>query len=167
MLCGLRIVAESLYVKADGEALLWARKIDQRRAYYAVEHGKGMVQRRRVSRKTVHHLLHLMIGGEERSLAPNNVDIAAEASRGIVGSYVEILAEVVELLCIERPRIALGSEDGRSGGVERAQSMHQRRMLFNFREMVEIVRVFAQIDETAIAGGIGGVRPGNDEHEIV
>jgi hypothetical protein len=33
--------------------------------------------------------------------------------------------------------------------------------------MIEIVRIFAQIDEAAIARGIGGVRPGNDEHGIV
>jgi len=33
--------------------------------------------------------------------------------------------------------------------------------------MIEIVRVFAQIDKTAIARGVGGVRPGNDEHGIV
>ena len=167
MLRGLRIVAESLYIKADGEALLRAGKINQRWTDYAVEHGKGMIQRRRVSHETVHHLLHLMVGGKERSLAPNNVDIAAETGGGVVGSYVEILAEVIERFWVKRPRITLGGEDGRPGGVESAQSMHQRRMLFNFGKVVEIVRVFAQIDETAIARKIGGVRPGNDEHRII
>ena len=160
-------MAESLYIKADGEALLRAGKINQRWTDYAVEHGEGMVQRRRVSRETVHHLLHLVVGGKERSLAPNNVNIAAETGGGVVGSYVEILAEVIERFCVERPRITLGGEDGRSGGVESTQSMHQWRMLFNLGEMIEVVGIFAQIDEAAISGGIGWIRPGNDEHGVV
>ena len=45
--------------------------------------------------------------------------------------------------------------------------MHQRWMLFDFGEMIEVVGVLAEIDESAIAGGIGWVRPGNHEHGIV
>ena len=62
----------------------------------------------------MHPLLHLVVGGEERSLAPEDVDVACEACRGVVGGCVKVSAQIVELLCFERPCIALRSEDGGS-----------------------------------------------------
>jgi hypothetical protein len=40
-------------------------------------------------------------------------------------------------------------------------------MLLDFREMIEVVGVLAEIDESAISGRIGWVRPGNHKHRIV
>ena len=105
--------------------------------------------------QAMQHLLLLMIGGEDRSLAPENVDVAAESGRGLVDDHVQVQAKCVELLCVERPRVALRGEDRRTRGVERAQGMHQGRIVLGFGEVVEIVRIFAEIDEAAVARGIG------------
>ena len=167
MFRGLGIVTNGLHVQADGETLLRTGEIDECRTDDAVEHGIGLIERRGVAGQTMHPLLHLVVGGEERSLAPEDVDVAAEACRGVVGGGVKVCAKIVELLCFERPCIALRGEDSGSWSVERAQGMHQRGVLFDFGEMIEVVGVLAEIDESAIAGGIGWVRPGNDEHRVV
>jgi hypothetical protein len=167
LFCGLGIVANGFYIETGCETLLWASEIDECRADDAVEHGIGLIQRRRVACQTVHDLLHLVVGGEERSFTPEDVDVATEACRGIVGSYVKVCAKIFELVGIERPCIALRGEDRRSRCVERTQSMHQWWMLFDFREVIEVIGVLAEIDESAISGGIGWVRPGNHKHGIV
>ena len=73
------IVTECLYVKANGESLLWASEINQSWTDDAVKHGIRVIQRGRVAREPMHHLLHLVVGGEERSLAPEDIDVADEA----------------------------------------------------------------------------------------
>lgn len=63
------------------------------------------------------------------------------------------------------PGVALGSEDGRAGGVERAESVQERRVLFGLRKVIEVVGVIAQIDE--MDGGVVRVGPGDDEKGVV
>ena len=99
--------------------------------------------------------------GEDGAFAPEDVDVADEAVGGVVGGVVEdieIDAKAFKLVCVlfwtERPGIAFGREHWRAGRVERAQSVHEWRMKLRFGQMVEIVRIFAQVDETAIAAGV-------------
>ena len=117
--------------------------------------------------EAVQHLLLHVKRCEERALAPEEVDVAAESGRGFVGADVEVHAQRVEFLCVERPRVALRGEDGRPRRVERAQGLHQRRVVLGLGQMVEIVGILAQVDESSIAGTVRRVRPRHDKDRIV
>jgi len=171
--CG-RIVAEGLDIETQRKAFLRAGKIDQRWPKHAVEHGEGLVQRSSVPSKAMQKLLVLVERSEDRALAPQDVDIADEAEGGIAGRVLKDIEvepkmfEFVRICCrSQRPRIALGRKYGRAGRVQSAKSMHQRRIEFGFGKVVEVVGIFAQVDETPVAGGVPGIRPGNDKDGIV
>ena len=61
--------------------------------------------------KTVQHLLLLMVRGKDRSLAPQQVDVAAEASAGILGDHIQLRSKMIEFLGVERPGVAFRCED--------------------------------------------------------
>ena len=145
------IVAESLDIEAQGEALLRASEIDECGTQHAVEHRVGMVERDSATGESVEQLLLLVERGEEGALPPQDVDVAGEAGRRVLGEDIEIELEVLEFVAVERPCIALRGEDGRARRVEGAQGMHQRRMLLGLGKMVEVVGVRSQIDEVASA----------------
>ena len=126
-------MADGFDVQAHREALLRPRKIDHRGSKDAVEHRIGMFQRSSEPGETVQHLLLQMKRGEERALAPQNVDVAAKSGRCVVGPDVEVHSQCIEFLSIERPRIALRREDRRPRSVQRPQSVHQRRVTARLR----------------------------------
>ncbi len=151
---GVRVGTERLEVKADGEALLRTGEVHEGRADDAVEHDVGVVQRCCAAGEAVQHLLGLVERGEDGALAPEQIDVAGEAigrGSGILGINIKIDAQVLQLFGVERPGIALGGEDRRAVRVQRAQGLHQRRVLLGFGEMVEVVGVLAQVDEAKIA----------------
>jgi len=45
--------------------------------------------------------------------------------------------------------------------------MHQWRVAFSFRKMIEVVRVLAQVDESSIAGTVRRIRPRHNNDRIV
>jgi hypothetical protein len=77
--------------------------------------------------------------------------------------------ELVELFGLERPGVALVGEDGGARGVESTESMHESGEAFGLGEVVEVVGVFAQVDEvSARVGRIRrGIRPRDDEDGVV
>jgi hypothetical protein len=104
---------------------------------------------------------------EERPLAPKDVDVAAESGRRFVGAYVEISTQRVKLIRVERPRIALRREDWRPRGIQRSQGMHEWRVAFRFRKMIEVVRILAQVDESPVARAVRRIRPRHHQDRIV
>src|SRR5712692_6935818 len=72
------IVAESLDVEAQGEALLRAGEIDECGTQHAVEHRVGMVEWASATGESVKQLLLLVERGEEGALPPQDVDVAGE-----------------------------------------------------------------------------------------
>ena len=86
----LHIVAQSLDVQADREALVRNGNVNQRGSQNAVEHRIRMVERSRLTREPVEKLLVLVERSECRPLAPENVDIAREAYRGVLRNLVKL-----------------------------------------------------------------------------
>lgn len=156
-------------VQADGEALVRNGDVDKCGAQDAVEDGIGVIERSGLTREPVEKLLVLVERGKRRALAPENVDVAAEAGRGVLGNLVELEAEMVKLFSFgcgaQRPRVAFRSEDNGPGRVEGAKSVHQGRVKLGLRQMIKVVRVLTQIDEVAV--GAGRIRPGDDQDGIV
>ena len=150
----LPIMSESFDVEAQREALLRASKIDKRRPEHAVEHGVGLVDRLSPASKSMEQLLLLVEGTEDGALSPQNIDVAREAIRGLLDEDIQIQAKVLELILIERPRIALRGKDRGARSIECPQRMHQRRMLFDLSKVIEVVGILAQVDKMAIACGI-------------
>lgn len=147
----LGIGAESFDVEADGEALLRAGKVDQRRADHTVEHGVGMVEGRGAANQAMQELLVVMKGEEERTVPEKKIDVAGEAGGGVVGSEVEIEvevdAELFELLRVQDPCIAFCGEDRGARGVQGTERMHQGWILLGLGKVVEVVGVLAEVDE--------------------
>jgi hypothetical protein len=121
----------------------------------------------------VEKLLVLVERSKDGALTPEDVDVADKAAGGVARflvSEVKIKPEVVEfirvLLLVERPGIAFGGEDRGARGIEGAKSVHQRGMELGFRKMVEIIGIFAKVDEAAVPGRVRWIRPGNDKDGI-
>ncbi len=74
-------------------------------------------------------------------------------------------AKGVEFFGIEGPCVGFRGEDRGSRCVEGAEGVHQRRIVLGFREMVEVVGIFAQVDKSS--AGVGGVGPWHDQDGIV
>ena len=163
------VVAEGFDVEADGEAFLRAGEIDEGRADDAVDHGVGVIERGGEASEAIEDLFVPVDGGEDGALAPEEVDVTGEAVGGFFGDEVEVEAEVGELglvfVWVDEPGIAFGGEDGRARGVEGAEGVHQGGILGCFFEMIELVGIFAEIDETAV--GVSRVCPWDDEDGIV
>lgn len=124
-----------------------------------------MVERSGEARDAVQQLLVLVKRDEDGALAPQEIDVAAETGGTVFGNEIEIVAERLELVGGHLPDIALGGEDGRAHGIESAKGMQQRWVLRGLFEPVEIVRIFAKIDE--VAGRLVRISPGNDEDRII
>ena len=141
--------AEGFDVEADGEALLGAGEVDEGGADDAVEGGVGVVEGFGAAGEAAEELLGVVEGGEEGAVAPEDVDVAGEAGGILVGfgGEIEVEVEMFELFGGEGPGVAFGGEDGRAGGVEGAEGLHERRVVFGLGEMVEVVGVLAQVDE--------------------
>ena len=171
MFGGGLVVAEGFDVEADGEAFLGAGEIDESGADDAVDHGVGVIERGGEAGEAVEDLLLPVEGGEDGALAPEEVDVTGEAIGGFFGEEVEVEAEVGEFglifAWVDGPGIAFGGEDGGAGGVEGAEGVHQGGVALGFGEVVEVVGIFAEIDEAAVAGGVRGVVPWDDEDGIV
>lgn len=156
-----RIVTESFNIEAKSKAFLRAGKVDQRGAKDAVEHSKRAIECPGMAGQAVEQLLVLVEGSEDGAFAPEDIDVADESvCRVVDGSVKKIKVEPkpVELVGMffgaERPDIALGSKDRRPRRVKSAKSMHQRRMQLGFGKVIEIIWIFAEVDETAIPGGV-------------
>jgi hypothetical protein len=171
LLRGAGIVAEGLDVEGDCEALLRAGEVEKGGADDAVEHGVRVIERGGAANEAVEKLLVMMHGDKARAIAEEDVDVAVESGgeKFVGGIDVEVEMELIELFRFERPRVALGGEDGRARGVESAESVHESGEVFGLGEMVEVVGVFAEVDEVrAGAGRIERrIRPGNDEDGVV
>ena len=57
----------------------------------------------------------------------------------------------------------------RARGVESAESVHEGGKVFGFGEMIEVVGVFAEVDEVGAGAGRieRRIRPGDDEDGVV
>lgn len=147
----LRVGAEGFDVEGDGEAFLGTGEVDHGGADDAVEHGVGVVEGGGAAGETVEELLVLVEGGEEGAVAEEEVDVASEAGGGLVGGEVEIEievgAELGQLFGGEGPGVAFGGKDGGARGVEGAEGVHEGWKLLGFGEVVEVVGVFAEVDE--------------------
>ena len=163
------VVAEGFDVEADGKAFLGAGEIDESGADDTVDHGVGVVERGGEAGEAIEDLLVPVDGGEDGALTPEEVDVTGEAIGGFFGDEVEVEAEVGQFglvfAWVDEPGIAFGGEDGGARGVEGAEGVHQGRVLLGFDEMVEVVGVFAEIDETTV--GVRGIGPRDDEDRIV
>jgi hypothetical protein len=172
---GFVVGAEGFDVEGDGEALLWAGEIEEGGADDAVEHGVGMVEGRCSADEAVQKLLLMVYRDEAGAVAQEEVDVAGESvgelsCEGLVSEIeVEVEAELVEFFGLEGPGVTFGGEDWRARGVEGAESVHERREVFGLGEMIEVVGVFAQVDEVAARMGRIGrrIRPGDDEDWVV
>jgi hypothetical protein len=167
LLRGAGIVAECLDVEGDGEALLWAGEVEERGADDAVEHGVRVIERGGAANEAVEKLLVMMHRDKAGAVAEEDVDVAGESGGEwfVGGIDVEVEMELVELFGFERPGVALGGEDRRARGVEGAESVHESGEVFGFGEVVEVVGVFAEVDE--VNRRVGRVRPGDDEDGVV
>jgi len=162
-------MTQRLDVQADRKTLVWNSNVDECGPQHTVEHRVRMVKRRCLAREPVEKLLVLVKRGEGRPLTPQDIDIAREPRRSVLRNLVKFEAKPFKLFPfrfgVQRPRIALRREDDRSGCIQGAERVHQGRVKLGLRQMVEIVRIFTQIDEMAV--GIGRIGPGDDQYRIV
>ncbi len=159
--------AGGLQVQGSGEAFLRACEVEERGAQDGFEGGVGVVERGGEAGEPLQALLLLVERDEDRALAPKEVDVAGEAVGSLLGSQIEVELEVLEVVGIERPRVAFRGEYGRTCGVEGAQSLEQGRVQLGFGDAVEVVGIGPEIDELADARMRRVVVPWDDEDGIV
>jgi hypothetical protein len=113
---------ESCDVEREGEAFERAAKVEQRGTKDAGEAGFRMLEALGAARYAVEPILLLMGGGEDRTLAPEEIDVAGVPELGVVIIEHELEAKGFDGLGVvvsgECPSVALGGEKGRSRGVE-------------------------------------------------
>jgi hypothetical protein len=167
----MRIMPQRLHVQADRKALLRPRQVNQRRPQHTIEHRIRMIQRLRQPAQTMQQLLMLVQRSKDRTLPPNNIDIALETSRRLLRNQLKVEPQAIQLISIlsriERPRIALRRKHSRARRIQRPQRMHQRRKVLHLRQMIQIVGILTQVDKPSIARRIRWIRPGNYQHRIV
>jgi hypothetical protein len=156
--------AEGGDVEGDGEAFEGTVEIEDGGAEDALESGFGMLEALGAAGDAVEAILLLVGGGEDGTLAPEEVDVAGEAVEGVFGGEHELEAEGLDLVGGvfegERPGVALGGEEGRTCGVEGAEGAAERGEEFGFGDVGDVVGVGAKVDE---AGGAVWVKPWDDE----
>ncbi|MCU1320635.1 MAG: hypothetical protein JWM43_284 [Acidobacteriaceae bacterium] len=172
----IRIRPNRLDVKSDAETLLRTSQIDQRRPNHAVQHGMRMIERCSTPGQPMQELLVLMERRKQRPLSQQKIDIAGESRERIGGSVrrselkiqIQVLAEIAQLILGERPCVALSRKHRRASRIQSPQRMHQRRELLSLWQMIEVVRILAEINEPGRrlrSGSIGG--PWNYKDGIV
>lgn len=93
----MRIVAQRFDIETEGEAFLGTSEVNKGGAKDAIEHGVGVVERGSVAGKAMEELLVLVERGEDRTLAPQDIDVADEAMGGVaqfVEGHVQVEPEI-------------------------------------------------------------------------
>lgn len=153
-------------VEGQGETFRGTVQVEERGSNDAIDEGEGVIEGRDAAGETVDEVLVLVEGGEDRAIAPEQVDIAGEAGGDIGGDKVQMEAESFELGGgIHGPGVAFDSEEGGTGGVEGAEGLEEGWVTLGLGDLLGGVRIFAQIDEARDAGLVR--RPWDDEDGVV
>ena len=153
------IGAERLDVEADCEAFLGADEIDESGAEDAFDGSIGGVDRVQEAGEANEAPLALMERDEEGALAPEKIEVACEAVGRLSRGEIEIVLGGCEFIGRHDPGVTLRGEDGRADGVEGTERLSERRMKLRFRDLVEGVGIFAEVNE---ANGRGNGRRGRE-----
>ena len=165
---GIMIEADGFDVQSQREPLLGTDEIEKGGAEDTLDQGEGMVERGDAAVEAMEDMLVLVDGGEDGSIAPEEIDVARKAGARVFGEEVEFETEELEIFGgVDGPGIALGGEERRAWSVESAQSLEDGRVELGLGEVFGGEGVFAEIDEARASRGVSGRRPGNDEDGVL
>lgn len=91
-------MGEGFEVEADGEAFLRSGEVDERGTERAFHDRVRVMERRGEASHAVEELLVLMEGDEGGAVAPEEVDIASDAGRRVLGDEIEFKAHGGEII---------------------------------------------------------------------
>jgi hypothetical protein len=166
----MQIRPKRLDIHRDRKTLLRPRQIHQCRSNHTIQHRMRMIQRSRSPHQPMQQLLILMKRKKQRPIPQKNIDIAGKPCRSIIRSQMQIKIQVdpklLQFLRLHHPRITLRSKNRRPSRIQRSQCMHQRRILLRLRKMVEVIRIFTQINKVWCRRVSRVRRPRHDKDRI-
>jgi len=99
----------------------------------------------------VEAVLLLVSGGEDGTLAPEEVDVAGEAEEGVLFSEHEFETKSFEGFSVigagEGPGVALGGEERGAGSVEGAEGTGEGGVVLDFGDLCDVVGIGPEIEE--------------------